>query len=102
MAATALGRFLGLFGDQVYSSTDLNRRGGEVLNHARKGPVTVRGTESSLQFYAVMLRLELIRATSQFGPTMELVEGALNVAEGKKAPTSLSWQRLSMLVIFAG
>ncbi len=40
MASVALNSF-GVFGDEVYSSTDLNRRSGEVLNHAREHPVTI-------------------------------------------------------------
>jgi hypothetical protein len=91
MAAAALVGSLGLFGDELFTTTDLNRRTGEVLNHARKAPVTI--SRNGEQF--ALLRREkvadLIKAALQFGPTLELLEGALCVAEGKDPPTSLAW-----------
>ena len=40
MGASVLNRLqrLSVFGDEVYFSTDLNRRAGEVVNHARSRP----------------------------------------------------------------
>jgi prevent-host-death family protein len=91
MATATLAGSLGLFEDQMYSSTDLNRRAGEVLNHARKGPVTI--SRNGEQF--ALLRREqaanLVKAVLQFGPTLDLLTGALAVVEQKEPPAAFGW-----------
>lgn len=83
--------FLGLFGDNVYSSTDLNRRSGEVLDHARRGPVTISRNKEQFALLRREQAAELVRAALQFGPTLELIAGVLSVIEGGEPPASLSW-----------
>src|SRR5712692_4909745 len=81
----------GLFADEVYSSTDLNRRAGEVLDHARKRPVTISRNK---EMFALLRRehaAKLITASRQFEPTLELVGGVLSVVEGQEPPASLAW-----------
>ena len=82
---------MGTFGDQVYSSTDLNRRSGEVLDHARKGPVTICRNREQFALLKREQASELIKAILQFGPILELIGGALSVAEGGEPPASLAW-----------
>jgi len=80
-----------LFTDELFTSTDLNRRAGEVLNQARKAPVTI--SRNGEQF--ALLRREqaaaLIKAVAQLGPALELIDGALSVVERKDPPSSLLW-----------
>jgi hypothetical protein len=90
MATPALDRF-GLFGDEVYSSTDLNRRSAEVLDQARKGPVTISRNGEQFALFKREQAAGLVRAALQFGPTLELMEGALSVVEGKEPVAALSW-----------
>jgi prevent-host-death family protein len=88
--ATLTGRF-GLFDDEVYSSTDLNRRSAEVLDRARQRPVTI---SRNGEHFALLNREQasrLVRANSQFGPIIELIEGVLSVVEKKDPPTSVAW-----------
>jgi hypothetical protein len=92
MASITLGLSeFGLFADEVYSSTDLNRRAGEVLDHARKRPVTISRNK---ELFALLKRehaARLIKTSLQFEPTLDLVAGVLNVVEGKEPPASLVW-----------
>jgi hypothetical protein len=91
MAATAFADYMGVFEDQVYSSTDLNRRAGEVLDQAREGPVTISRNK---EMFALLRRDKaagLVRAMLQFGPTLELVEGVLSVVEGKEPSSAVAW-----------
>jgi hypothetical protein len=79
-----------LFADEVYSSTDLNRRAGEVRDQARKRPVTIWNKE----LFALLKRehaAKLIKASRQFEPTLEMVVGVLSVMEGQEPPPSLAW-----------
>ena len=82
---------LGLFDDEVYSSTDLNRRSAEVLDHARKRPVTISRNGEQFALLNREQASRLVRANFQFGPIIELVEGALSVVEKKDPPTSVAW-----------
>jgi prevent-host-death family protein len=91
MATTALRDFLGMFGDQVYSSTDLNRRAGEVLDQARNGPVTISRNKEQFALLRREQAAKLVETALQFGPTIELVEGALCVVEGKEPSVTLAW-----------
>lgn len=88
---SASASVLGLFGDNVYSSSDLNRRCGEVLDSARKGPVTISRNKEQ---YALLRREQaanLVRATLELGPLLELMEGAVCVADGQEPPPSVAW-----------
>jgi hypothetical protein len=92
MAATTSGlnRF-SLFSDEVFSSTDLNRRAGEVLDHASKGPVTISRNK---EMFALLPRdsvAELVKAVGQFGATLDLLEAALNAVEGKEPTSPFTW-----------
>src|SRR5580658_7840444 len=91
MATATFPGFMGVFGDQVYSSTDLNRRAGEVLDNARKGPVTISRNKEQFALLRREQVAELVRTALQFGPIIELIQGALSVVEGKEPPVSLVW-----------
>jgi hypothetical protein len=91
VAAPALDKFQGLFGDEIYYSTDLNRRAGEVLDNARKGPVTISRNKEQ---FALLRREEaagLFRAVCHIVPIFEVLQGALSAVEGKEPPASLAW-----------
>ncbi len=80
-----------LFTDELFTTTDLNRRAGEVLNHARKAPVTISRNGEQFALLKREQAAELIKAVSQFGPTLDLMEGVLSVVEEKAPPSSLLW-----------
>lgn len=80
-----------LFSDEVFSSTDLNRRAGEVLDHASKGPVTI---SRNREMFALLPResvAELVKAVGQFGPTLDLLDAALSAIEGREPPSPFTW-----------
>ena len=91
MGAISVNGFSRMFGDQVYSSTDLNRRSGEVLDHARKGPVTISRNREQFALLKREHAAELVRTSLQFGPTLDLVAGALSVIEGRDPAPALAW-----------
>lgn len=81
----------GLFADEVYSSTDLNRHAGEVLDHARNRPVTISRNKEQFALLKREHAANLIKTSLQVGPTLDLVVGALSVMEGKELPASMAW-----------
>jgi hypothetical protein len=92
MAAPTLGiKDFGLFSDEVYSSSELNRRTGEVLDHATKRPVTISRNKEQFALLKRDHAATLIRATLQFGPTLQLVQGALSVVEKKQPSAGFEW-----------
>lgn len=91
---TATLNGFGLFGDEVFTSTDLNRRSGEVLNHAREAPVTI--SRNNEQF-ALMRREQAATLLS----SLNRVKGALVVLlgvdaalSGRELPPAVSWLRV--------
>jgi hypothetical protein len=81
----------GLFSDEVYSSSDLNRRAGEVLDHARERPVTISRNREQFALLKREQVAKLIQTSNHFGPIVELVVAALSIAEGKEPQNSLAW-----------
>ena len=87
---SAWNRF-SLFADEVFSSTDLNRRAGEVLDRARNGPVTISRNKEQFALLRREDAAELVKALGNFGPMLELLAAALGVVEGKEPPVSFIW-----------
>jgi hypothetical protein len=91
MASVALNSF-GVFGDEVYSSTDLNRRSGEVLNHAREHPVTISRNN---ELFALLRRdhaAKLVRSVNTMHQVFELLSEAHRAISGE--PTSIPWLKI--------
>src|SRR5271165_4866412 len=86
-------RQLGVFSDDVFTSTQLNRSASVVLNRARTRPVTiVRNNEQ----FALLRRdqaSELITAVVQLEETVRLILGVSSLREGKDLPASIAWIR---------
>ena len=82
---------LNLFTDELFTSTDLNRRVGEVLNQARKAPVTISRNGEQFALLKREQAAELVKSVAQFGQMLELIEGVLSVVEQKAPPGSLLW-----------
>jgi hypothetical protein len=80
-----------LFADEVYSSTDLNRRASEVLDHAQKRPVTISRNKEQFALLRREHVAELIRTADQFGPILDLLGAALSKVEGKEPPAPFTW-----------
>ena len=80
-----------LFGDQVFSSTDLNRRPGEILNHASEAPVTV--SRNNEQF--ALLRREqvasLVNSLNRVQTALLVLLGADAAMSGRDLPPSVAW-----------
>ena len=97
-------RSRGVFSDEVFTSSDLNRRAGAVLRQARKHPVTI--SSSGTQF-ALLLREDasaMVRAVNDVGEFIEVIQGALAVRMNQEPQATVAWikefdddDRLSML-----
>ena len=83
----------GLFADEMYSSTDLNRRSGEVLDHATKRPVTISRNKEQFALLRRDYAAKLIKTARQFGPILDLLGSALSAVEGKEVPLAMAWMK---------
>ncbi|MBI3684055.1 MAG: type II toxin-antitoxin system prevent-host-death family antitoxin [Acidobacteria bacterium] len=91
MSSVALAGSWGLFNDELFTTTDLNRRTGEVLNRARKAPVTISRNGEQFALLKREQAAELVRTVLHLGPTLEFLEGAFCVVEREEPPVSVAW-----------
>jgi len=101
----------GLFSDEVFSSTDLNRRSAEVLNHARRNPVTIARNNERFALIRREQAASLVKGLAQMMEVMQLAQGvvALRKNNPDSVPPGVAWMsaldeedRLSMLTeVFA-
>ena len=84
---------LSLYGDEVFSSTDLNRRSGEVLNIARNRPVTI--SRNGEQF--ALLRREqaaaLFQSVTGLKRAMALAIAVVCSAQNEPIPLEFEWSK---------
>lgn len=107
MAATDLAfRGYGLFSDEVFDSTDLNRRSAEVLNHARRAPVTIARNNERFALMRREQAASLVKGLAQMIEATQLAQGAIALRRNQPdaVPPSVTWvktfdeeDRLSML-----
>jgi hypothetical protein len=81
----------GLFGDQVFSATDLNRRGGEVLNRARTHPVTISRNNEQFALVRREYAAGLVSAVSHLSNVLSLTRSVHAVLADKPVAESMSW-----------
>src|SRR5713226_9070392 len=92
MAATSIAiNEFGVFGDEVYTSTDLNRRSGEVLNHALRGPVTISRNGEQFALLKREQAASLVRSFSRLSGVIEIFSGVLELERAGSVPSPLSW-----------
>jgi hypothetical protein len=86
-------RQLGVFSDDVFTSTQLNRSASVVLNRARTRPVTiVRNNEQ----FALLRRdqaSELIAAVARLEETVCLIHGVSALKDDQEPSASMAWMR---------
>jgi hypothetical protein len=94
----------GLFSDEVYTSTDLNRRSAAVLDRAREHPVTIARNDERFALIRRDQAANMIKAIGEFRAVVDVMQGALFVKTGQEPPASVAWikfldeeDRLSML-----
>jgi hypothetical protein len=91
MATAALAGFSGLYADEVFTSKDLHRRAGEVLNHARTAPVTISRNNEQFALLKRELVGELVQAFRYYSTSIELMMAAGLVSDGKPVPETFLW-----------
>jgi hypothetical protein len=86
---TATGE--GLFSDEVFTATELNRHGGTILDHARKHPVTI--SRNNEQF-AILRREDAARlylTVDRMGEACALLSEAHLAIAGEKPSPYFAW-----------
>lgn len=97
MAAPSLAfRGFGLFSDEVFSSTDLNRRSAEVLNHASKNPVTISRKD---EWFALLRRdqaANLFKGLAQATAVFHIAQGAIAIKKQNPdaVPACVAWMKV--------
>jgi hypothetical protein len=88
-------RGFGLFSDEVFSSTDLNRRSAEVLNHARKNPVTIARNNERFALIRREQAASLVRGLTQMVEVVLLAQGgvALRKNNPDAIPPGVAWMK---------
>lgn len=89
--ATAILNGFGVFGDEVFSSTDLNRRSGEVLNHAREHPITISRNGEQFALLRREQAAKLFRTVNRISIAVDLLSEANAVISGERTSEPFSW-----------
>lgn len=90
VASTTLNAF-GIFGDEVYTSTDLNRRSGEVLNHALLRPVTISRNHEQFALFRREIAANIFGTLNQLQSAMTVLFGIQQALAGEQVPPVVSW-----------
>jgi prevent-host-death family protein len=93
MASATLNGF-DVFADEVYTSTDLNRRSGEVLNRAREGPVTISRNNEQFALLRREQAARLIRTANRTTNALILLSEAHSVLAGVDPSPSYNWLKI--------
>ena len=81
----------GLFADQMFTATDLNRRGGVVLDSARNHPVTISRNNEQFALFPREQAAKLVRTVEQMNSAFCLLAEAQRVSLGESASPFMSW-----------
>lgn len=81
----------GVFADDVYTSTDLNRRSGEVLNHARTRPVTISRNNEQFALLKREQAARLVKVVNRVGIAVELLSEVNAALAGNTPSDEFSW-----------
>lgn len=93
MASATLNGF-GVFGDEVYTSTDLNRRSGEVLNHARERPVTISRNNEQFALLRREIAAKLVNSMTKVQGVMRVLVAADAAVSGRDVDPFVSWLKV--------
>ena len=81
----------GVYADMVFTSTDLNRRGGEVLNHALKHPVTISRNAEQFALMPRELAARLYGCLEALRTVTELLEEVQAAIGGQAPKQQFAW-----------
>lgn len=80
-----------LYGDQVFSSTDLNRRSAEILNSARNRPVTISRNGEQFALLRREQAAELFQSVTGLKGGMALAIAVVCSAQNEALPFEYEW-----------
>ena len=86
--------FDGLFSDEVFTATDLNRRAGTVLDHARNRPVTISRNDEQ---FALLRREEAgkwLRTVTRMSRALALLSEAHVTMSGETPSPQFAWLKI--------
>ena len=82
---------IGVYADEMFSATDLNRRAGEVLNQARKHPVTISRNNEQFALLPREQVGKLVEAVTVLSNSVQVLGAALAASNGGDVPVAFSW-----------
>jgi hypothetical protein len=88
--ALSLNRF-GVFSDDVFTSTELNRRTAEVLNHAREHPVTIERNNERFALIRREQAADLFNAVSSLASVLDVIRGFIAIKKAQQPPPTVAW-----------
>lgn len=89
--ASSIMNGVSVFGDEVYTSTDLNRRSGEVLNRARERPVTISRNNEQFALVRRDVAAQIFGAVNQMQKAMIVLLGVQAAIAGAVPSPVVSW-----------
>jgi len=73
-----------IFGDEIFTATDLNRRAGHILDEAKRRPVTITRNDES---FALLLRKDASRMVAATANAKRMVDLVTAVSIYRQAGT---------------
>ncbi|HZU24848.1 MAG TPA: hypothetical protein VFA04_04960 [Bryobacteraceae bacterium] len=89
--ATPTAAIEGLFSDEVFTATDLNRRAGTVLDHARNRPVTISRNDEQFALLPREQAGKLFRTVTRMARALALLSDAHCALAGEAPSATFSW-----------
>jgi hypothetical protein len=83
-----------IFADDVYSSTDLQRRAGDVFDQARSHPVTISRNNEQFALFSRELAAELFKAARITKSAFEALTAVLRALKGEQVIGAMAWLTL--------
>lgn len=81
----------GLFSDDVFTATELNRRGGAILDRARRGPVTISRNNEQFALLRRDQAAKLVGTVNRIFRSVALLSEVHTALEGGQASDAFKW-----------
>ena len=81
----------GLFSDDVFTATDLNRRGGAILDRARKRPVTISRNNEQFALLRRDQAAKLVGTVNRIFRSVALLSEAHTAIDGGQPSDAFKW-----------
>lgn len=84
----------GVFSDEVFTATELNRRGGAILDHARRGPVTISRNNEQFALLRREYAARLVGTVTRIVNAVAVLSEANAAIAGSQVSGPFQWLRV--------